>query len=60
MGRPANACEAYIPFIGVEPLQVFPVSALHGKGVAELKSWAVAQLHEGPSLYPKVSTILSS
>ena len=33
---------------------VIPVSARYGTGVQQVKDWAVQQLKEGPSLYPKV------
>lgn len=29
-------------------------SALDGSGVSDIKEWAVKQLPEGPTLYPKV------
>ena len=33
---------------------VLPTSAIMGRGVEAVRDWAVAQLPEGPTLYPKV------
>lgn len=33
---------------------VLPTSAITGRGVEAVRDWAVAQLPEGPTLYPKV------
>ena len=35
--------------------EVIPISALNGHNVKGVEDWAVAQLPEGPSLYPKAS-----
>ena len=38
---------------------VFPTSALKGTGVEDIRTWAVSQLPEGPSFYPKVRDIMA-
>ena len=39
---------------------VFPTSALKGTGVEDIRTWAVSQLPEGPSFYPKVKRYYGS
>ncbi len=37
--------------------KIIPVAAKYGAGVQEVKDWAIQQLKEGPSLYPKVAAM---
>ncbi len=39
---------------------VIPISALQGRNLRAVEDWAVAQLPEGPSLYPKASAMLEA
>ena len=48
--------EAVEAYLAAQPgvAAVLPTSALTGLGVGAVRDWAVAQLPEGPTLYPKV------